>query len=156
MLWRNVIARLSWLHTIGFVPDYIPAFTEHILWPISRNSLHRFSRNFQGLWGAWVGPHTKFLGNLSTQFWWGVGKLKLWPRNSPKMGPGAPNFFPWGIPTPTSVPNFRLLRQGVGEGEFFENSQTCELECAKSAQTGSKFGSCLGALPGELEQNIEK
>ena len=31
-----------------------------------------------------------------------------------------------------------------------------ELERAKSAQTGSKFGSSLGAPPGELGQNIEK
>jgi len=32
------------------------------------------------------------------------------------------------ITPPTSVPNLGLFGQGVGEGEFFENSQTCELE----------------------------
>jgi len=36
------------------------------------------------------------------------------------MGQGAQNFFLWGIPTPTSVPNFRLLRQGVGEENFLK------------------------------------
>jgi len=44
------------------------------------------------------------------------------------MGIGAPQIFsPTGIPTPTSVPNFRFLRQGVGEGEPFENLPTCDL-----------------------------
>jgi len=45
------------------------------------------------------------------------------------MGTGGPKIFSLaGMPTPTSVSNLGLLRQGVGEGEFFENSQTCELE----------------------------
>ena len=38
------------------------------------------------------------------------------------------NDLPLGIPTPTSVPNLGHLRQGVGEGEFFENFQICKLE----------------------------
>jgi len=45
------------------------------------------------------------------------------------MGSGAPKIFPLRVsPRRTSVPNFGLLRQGIAEGEFFENSQICQLE----------------------------
>ena len=61
-------------------------------------------------------------------------------------GTGAPNFFSLGVsPPPTSVPNFRL-RQGVGEGEFFEYSQTCQLELED--QNG-----CVS--PGKLMSDID-
>ena len=79
--------------------------------------------------GAWVGPPTQFLGNLTSQFFGRGAKVEtLTPHNSPKLGLGTPNVFPWGYPHPISVPNFGLLHQRVGEGEYFENSQICQLE----------------------------
>ena len=42
----------------------IRPFTQHILWPISQNSLVRFSRNFGYLWGALVGPLTPNFGGF--------------------------------------------------------------------------------------------
>ena len=56
----------------------------------------------------------------------GVGNLKLWPLITPPKWDRGPQILSVaGIPISTSVPNFRLLRQGVAEGEFFENSPTC-------------------------------
>jgi len=42
-----------------------------------------------------------------------------------------------GLPPPTNMPNFRLFGQGVGEGEFFENSQICELDLEDKNGAGS-------------------
>ena len=76
-----------------------------------------------------MGTHTKFWGNLTTQFWGRGGKFEiLTPITTPNLDRGPQKIFSLGYPTPTSVPNFGLLRQGVGQGEFFENSQICELE----------------------------
>jgi len=44
----------------------------------------------------------------------------------PKWDRG-PKIFPLGVCPPPTVPNFGLLRKGIVEGEFFENSQACDL-----------------------------
>jgi len=58
----------------------------------------------------------------------------------------SPQDFSLGVSPPTRVPNLALLGQGIGKKEFFENSQTCELELEDQNGTPS-----LGKLVNDID-----